>query len=162
MLIVSDIDIEQPSRFDPVKTLFIPMEEVLLSVDKVFIVELKPFMNEYQITFFVDDPAANSHAAQPLSRLAKKFKSTIRIINITKTEPPISPNPSRCYKWVYLEDLCQITAVGIDAELACFVLKDVIAEHYVMVGSQVNHEFSKDLIQRMPQICPLRDQLASC
>ncbi|MFS1860201.1 PTS fructose transporter subunit IIB [Vibrio lentus] len=37
VLIVSDIDIEQPSRFDPTKTVFIPMEEVLLSVDKVFI-----------------------------------------------------------------------------------------------------------------------------
>ncbi|MEZ8018448.1 PTS fructose transporter subunit IIB [Vibrio splendidus] len=37
VLIVSDIDIEQPSRFDTAKTVFIPMEEVLLSVDKVFI-----------------------------------------------------------------------------------------------------------------------------
>lgn len=37
VLIVSDIDIEQPNRFDPAKTVFIPMEEVLLSVDKVFI-----------------------------------------------------------------------------------------------------------------------------
>lgn len=37
VLIVSDINIEQPSRFDPAKTVLIPMEEVLLSVDRVFI-----------------------------------------------------------------------------------------------------------------------------
>ncbi len=37
VLIVYNIDIEQPSRFDAAKTVFIPMEEVLLSVDKVFI-----------------------------------------------------------------------------------------------------------------------------
>ncbi|KPL96654.1 MULTISPECIES: PTS fructose transporter subunit IIB [Vibrio] len=45
ILIVSDIDIEQPNRFDPAKTVLISMEEVLLSVEKVFIKhcrDLKP------------------------------------------------------------------------------------------------------------------------
>lgn len=118
-------------------------------------VELKLLMNEYQITFFVNDPAANSHVAQPLTRLAKKFKSTIRIINITQNRTAdLSKSVAMLQVGLLRGDLCQITAVGIDAELACFVLKDVIAEHYAMVGSQVNHEFSNDLIQRMPQICP--------
>jgi PTS system nitrogen regulatory IIA component len=39
---------------------------------------------EYQLTFFVDNVSASAHAAQPLCRLARKFKSAIRIINITQ------------------------------------------------------------------------------
>ncbi|MGU3846117.1 PTS sugar transporter subunit IIA, partial [Vibrio diabolicus] len=37
-------------------------------------------MNEYQITFFVDNANASAHLAQPLNRVAKKFKSTLHII----------------------------------------------------------------------------------
>ncbi|MFM2581349.1 PTS fructose transporter subunit IIB [Vibrio fortis] len=37
VLIVSDIEIEQPNRFDANKTVRIAMEDVLLSVEKVFI-----------------------------------------------------------------------------------------------------------------------------
>ncbi|KNH11934.1 PTS fructose transporter subunit IIB [Vibrio lentus] len=37
IMIVSDIDIEQPNRFDPAKTVLIPMEDVLLNVERVFI-----------------------------------------------------------------------------------------------------------------------------
>ncbi|QFT12139.1 PTS fructose transporter subunit IIB [Vibrio sp. THAF190c] len=37
VLIVSDIEIEQPNRFDADKTVRIAMEDVLLSVEKVFI-----------------------------------------------------------------------------------------------------------------------------
>lgn len=37
VLIVSDIEIEQPHRFDASKTVYIEMEDVLLNVEKVFI-----------------------------------------------------------------------------------------------------------------------------
>lgn len=36
VFIVSDIDIEQPERFDGMNTVHIPIEEVLLNVDNVF------------------------------------------------------------------------------------------------------------------------------
>lgn len=110
---------------------------------------------EYQLTFFVDNVSASAHAAQPLCRLARKFKSAIRIINITQGRTAdLSKSVALLQVGLLKGDLVQITAVGIDAELACFVLKDVIAEHYVLVGSQVNHEFSTDLMQRFPQISP--------
>ena len=73
-------------------------------------------MNEYQITFFVDDPTANSHVAQPLARLAKKFKSTIRIVNITQNRTAdLSKSVAMLQVGLLRGDLCQITAVGIDA-----------------------------------------------
>ncbi|WP_119468972.1 PTS fructose transporter subunit IIB [Vibrio cholerae] len=37
-LIVSDIDIEQPARFEGMKVVKLSIEEVLLNVDKVFLV----------------------------------------------------------------------------------------------------------------------------
>lgn len=112
-------------------------------------------LSEYQLTFFVDNAAASAHVAQPLYRLARKFKSSVRIINITQNRSSeLSKSVAILQAGLLQGDLCQITAVGIDAELACFVLKDVIAEHYVLVGSQVNNEFSTELTKRFPQISP--------
>lgn len=37
VLIVSDIEIEQPGRFEGTRKIQIPIEEVLLNVDKVFL-----------------------------------------------------------------------------------------------------------------------------
>lgn len=41
VLIVSDIDIEQASRFEGVKVVTLSIEEVLLNVDKVFLVHCR-------------------------------------------------------------------------------------------------------------------------
>lgn len=41
-------------------------------------------MHEFQVTFLVNDVNASVHVAQPLSRVARKFKSTLHIINITR------------------------------------------------------------------------------
>ncbi|CAE6918527.1 PTS system nitrogen regulatory IIA component [Vibrio sp. B1REV9] len=112
-------------------------------------------MNEYQITFFVDDTNASAHVAQPLYRVAKKFKSTLRIINITQNRTAeLTRSLAVLQVGLQQGDLCQITAIGIDAELACFVIKDIVAEHFTVVGSQINYEFSSQLATRLPQICP--------
>lgn len=110
-------------------------------------------MTEYQITFLVNDSSASAHATKPLCSLAKKFKSNIRIINITRNRSAdLTKSVALLQAGLVEGDLCQITAFGIDAELACFVLKDVISEHYALVGSNINYEFSNQLAQRLPQL----------
>ncbi|TFH92839.1 PTS fructose transporter subunit IIA [Vibrio ouci] len=112
-------------------------------------------MNEYQITFLVESSETTAHIAQPLRRLAKKFKSTIKIINITRNRSAdLTKAVAMLQVGLVQGDLCQITAIGMDAELACFVLKDVIADHYTLIGSQINYEFSSELAKRLPQLCP--------
>ncbi|MDA0149787.1 PTS sugar transporter subunit IIA [Vibrio sp. LaRot3] len=110
---------------------------------------------EYQLTFFVEDSSATSHVAQPLCRLARQFKSHLRIINITQSrDADLSKSVAMLQVALKQGDLVQITASGIDAELACFVLKDLVAEHYVLVGSQITYDFTPDLTARFPQISP--------
>nr|WP_086937579.1 PTS sugar transporter subunit IIA [Thaumasiovibrio occultus] len=112
-------------------------------------------MNEYQITFLVDDICGSAYVAQPLCRLAKKFKSTLQILNITQNRSAdLSRSSAMLTAGLLSGDLCQITAIGIDAELACFVIKDIIAEHFVLVGAQINTQFSSELAARLPQISP--------
>lgn len=112
-------------------------------------------MNEYQITFLVDDASNSAHIAQPLCRLAKKFKSSLHIINITQDRCAMLTKSSAMLR-VGLQqgDICQITAIGIDAELACFVLKDIIAEHFSLIGAHINYQFSSQLAKRLPQLSP--------
>ncbi|WP_117236377.1 PTS sugar transporter subunit IIA [Vibrio maerlii] len=110
---------------------------------------------EYQLTFFVEDTSATSFVAQPLCKLARQFKSQLQIINITQnSQADLSNSLAMLQVALKKGDLVQITATGIDAELACFVLKDLVVEHYVLVGSQITHEFSPELTQRFPQISP--------
>ena len=112
-------------------------------------------MNEYQITFFVDNANASAHVALPLNRVAKKFKSTLHIINVTQNRvAELTKSVAILQAGLQQGDLCQITAIGIDAELACFVIKDIIAEHFTVVGSHINYQFSSQLAERLPQICP--------
>ncbi|NIY82514.1 PTS sugar transporter subunit IIA [Vibrio hepatarius] len=112
-------------------------------------------MNEYQITFFVENTNASAHVVQPLNRVATKFKSTLHIVNITQNRvAELTKSVAIFQAGLRQGDLCQITAIGIDAELACFVIKDIIAEHFTVVGSNINYEFSSQLAERLPQICP--------
>lgn len=112
-------------------------------------------MNEYQITFLISNNNTRTHITKPLNRVIKKFKCTLHIINITSNRVA-QLNKSLAILQVGLQqnDLCQITAIGVDAELACFVIKDIIASYFTVVGSQINHKFSDQLIQRIPQLKP--------
>ncbi|TXY22148.1 PTS fructose transporter subunit IIA [Vibrio mimicus] len=112
-------------------------------------------MHEFQVTFLVNNVNASAHVAQPLSHVARKFKSTLHIINITRNRSAeLTKSLAVLQVGLQVSDLCQITAFGIDAELACFVIKDMLSDHYTVVGSKINYEFSSQLAERLPQICP--------
>jgi PTS system nitrogen regulatory IIA component len=112
-------------------------------------------INEYQITFFVDDVEGSAHVAKPLIHIAKKFKSSLQIINITRHRKADLSNSMSVLQVALQEgDICQISASGLDAELACFVIKDVLAGHFIVVGSKNNLGFSGKLAERLPQFCP--------
>jgi len=101
-------------------------------------------MNEYQITFFVNDASHARLIAVPISRLEKKFKSVISLINITRNQHVDLCKSIGVYQaGLQQGDLCQITAMGVDAELVCFVLKDLIEEHFVVVGANVHLSLSQ-------------------
>ncbi|MDG3085333.1 PTS sugar transporter subunit IIA [Vibrio hannami] len=110
-------------------------------------------MEEHQITFIVENIDASTYIALPLIRLAKKFKSTISIINITQNRSTELSKAISVYQAVFQRgDVCQITANGVDAELTCFVMKNLIAEYYVLVGSEISYRFSDSLSLRLPQL----------
>ena len=110
-------------------------------------------MNEYQISFLVDNTLSRSRIGKPLRYLAKKFKCSLRIINITQNRSaPLNNSMAVMQVGLIKGDLCQIAAIGIDAELACFVLKAVISEHYTVIGPQIAHHCSNDIGKRLPQL----------
>ncbi|MEL6091039.1 PTS sugar transporter subunit IIA [Plesiomonas shigelloides] len=112
-------------------------------------------MHEYQVTFLIGDMNASAHIARPLSRIARKFKSTLRIWNITRNRSAdLSHSLAVLQVGLQIGDLCQISAFGIDAELSCFVVKDILTDLFAVVGCKVNYEFSSYLAERFPQICP--------
>ncbi|NLS11660.1 PTS transporter subunit EIIA [Vibrio sp. SM6] len=117
-------------------------------------------MKEYQLTFIVADVAANARIAQPLRHLVKSFRSVLLLRNITR-DSTVSLAHSLALMQAGLRcgDFCQITARGIDAELACFVLKDVIADHYILVGAKINYQFCDDLATRVPALA-IKPQVA--
>ncbi|USD68321.1 PTS sugar transporter subunit IIA [Vibrio sp. SCSIO 43136] len=110
-------------------------------------------MFEYQITFIVADASANARLSPHLCKLARKFKSDLSILNLTRNRRASLSHSLAIMQAALVDgDLCQITAVGIDAELACFVLKDIIADHHTLIGSKVSYEFSSQLAQRVPAL----------
>ena len=112
-------------------------------------------MNEYQITFLVEDTNTSARILKPLHQLAKKFKSTLHIINITRNRiAELSKSLAMLQVGLVKGDLCQITVVGIDAELACFVIKNIIAENYRLIGANINYQFSNELAARLPELSP--------
>jgi nitrogen PTS system EIIA component len=110
-------------------------------------------MNEYQITFLVEDINASARVAKTLHRLTKKFKSTLCITNITRNrKAELSKSVAMLQVGLVKGDLCQIIVVGIDAELACFVIKNIISEHYRLIGAHINYQFSNQLADRLPEL----------
>lgn len=112
-------------------------------------------MREYQITFFVNDVNTSACIASSLIRLAKKFKSIIHIINITRNRyAQLNKSMAVLQAGLHPGDLCQITAIGIDAELACFVFKDIVSDDVSLISSNMNCGFSAELSAQFPHIHP--------
>jgi PTS system nitrogen regulatory IIA component len=112
-------------------------------------------MEEHQVTFYVDSPNVHGQIASPLSQLSKKFKSNIHIINISRhRSASLDKAFAPLQVGMQIGDVCQITAKGIDSELACFVIKNLIAEFYTVVGAPNNNTISLELHQRLAEISP--------
>lgn len=110
-------------------------------------------MDEYQVTFIVKDTDASARVVKPLYQLAKKFKSNLSIINITRNRQACLSNSLAILQVGLVKgDLCQLCTVGIDAELACFVLKNIISEHYRLIGANINYQFCNNLADRLPEL----------
>lgn len=110
-------------------------------------------MSEYQITFIVKDTEASARIVKPLHRLIKKFNSVLTIINISRNrQASLSNSLAILQVGLVKGDLCQIGVVGIDAELACFVIKNIIAEHYRIIGANTNYQFCNHLADRLPEL----------
>lgn len=113
-------------------------------------------MNEYQITFLVKDASTSACIAQPLFQLTKKFKSSFQIINITRNrKAQLDKSVAMLQAGLQQGDLCQITSEGFDAELASFVIKDMLTDFFTVIGAKVKDRFSTQLSNKVPQISPL-------
>ncbi|MGL4959509.1 MAG: HPr family phosphocarrier protein, partial [Plesiomonas sp.] len=100
-------------------------------------------MDEYQVTFLVSNVNASAHVAQSLCRVARKFKSSIHVINIAgNRRAELTRSLAVLQVALQAGDMCQITASGVDAELACFVIKAMLSDNFSVIGSKINHEFS--------------------
>lgn len=113
---------------------------------------------DYRITFFVKKQLLPPPMALQLVRLAKKFKNTIRIDNITKGRFSDISGSLCLFKVGLTEgDFCQLITTGIDAELANFVLTDLLANTFDFIASDKLWRFSSTLIEKHPQLIPACD-----
>ncbi|MGD8172815.1 PTS sugar transporter subunit IIA [Vibrio sp. TRT 21S02] len=108
-------------------------------------------MYEYQITFLVNNADRSVQLASALPPIVKKFKSTIHLINITQDRSGNLSKALGVFKAGMVEgDLCQITAIGVDAELACFVIKDLVADLYTVIGTDIYSVLSQHVKTPLP------------
>lgn len=113
---------------------------------------------DYRITFFVKKQGLPPQMALQLVRLAKKFKNTVRIDNITKGRfSPISGSISLFKVGLTEGDFCQLITTGMDAELANFVLTDLLATTFDFIASDKLWRFSNTLFDKYPQLIPACD-----
>jgi PTS system nitrogen regulatory IIA component len=112
-------------------------------------------MHEYQLTFQVSTNTEKAVVIHLLPALAKKFKSTLHIINITRNRiASLHESVAVLQAGLVKGDVCQISAIGIDAQLACFVIKNVIDKYYVPIASASDLGFSNELSKKVPQLGP--------
>lgn len=83
---------------------------------------------EHQVTFVVTDEQRLHTMAPVLAKVARKFSSSIKLVNVTRNRiQPLCQSLSVLSVAPRFHDCMQIVAKGIDAELACFVFKNAIA-----------------------------------
>ncbi|PNH83408.1 PTS sugar transporter subunit IIA [Vibrio diazotrophicus] len=110
-------------------------------------------MKEYQVTFYVSSDYPVSCFSSSFIRVARKFKSTIHVINFTNQRSvELCSSLSLLSIGMKNGDLCQLAAFGLDAELACFVLKDLIAALYAVVRKNTHLE-DEFLHHNVPFVC---------
>lgn len=108
---------------------------------------------ERRITFTIGAEGFAAWKLIRLKNLSSYFRSVIILQNITTTE---ASNTEHTLKVVSLgckeNDLCQLWIEGSDAELACMVLTDFIAEQFEIVNTfhKCKAHHSKSIIENHP------------
>jgi len=91
---------------------------------------------ERRITFVIGGEGFAAWKLTRLKILAGYFRSVIILQNITKTEASNTENTLKVMSLGCKEnDLCQLWIEGSDAELACMVLTDFIADQFEIVNT---------------------------
>lgn len=93
-------------------------------------------MIERRITFVLPEDGFSGWKVNRLKTLSGMFRSVVILHNLTCWD---SANIEHALKIFALagkqDDLCQLHIEGSDAELACMVLMDFVAEHFMLVNT---------------------------
>ncbi|MGF1905068.1 PTS sugar transporter subunit IIA [Aliivibrio salmonicida] len=113
---------------------------------------------DHRITFFVKESMLGPQISAQLTQLAKKFKCIVYIDNITRARcADISYSLGLLKVGLQKGDFCQLITVGIDAELANFVLTDLLSSTFNFVASDRLCHFSDSIVTQYPQLKPSCD-----
>ncbi|MFT6925142.1 MAG: PTS system nitrogen regulatory IIA component [Psychromonas sp.] len=108
---------------------------------------------ERRITFVIGDDGFAVWKLTRLKTLAGYFRSVIILQNITTTEASNSEHSLKVMSLGCKEnDLCQLWIEGSDAELACMVLTDFIADQFEIVNTshKRSENYSNSIIKNHP------------
>ncbi len=110
-------------------------------------------MIERRITFILPKDGFVSWKVNRLKTLGSMFRSVILLVNHTRE---VRANAEQTLQVMALggkeHDLCQLHIEGTDAELACMVLTDFIAEQFTLVNTahKSNAKTNIELIKQLP------------
>ncbi len=91
-------------------------------------------MIERRITFIIGDEGIPSWKLNLLKTLAGYFRAVVVMQNVTRLCQANAEQPVRIMSLGCMPgDLCQLLIEGSDAELACMVLTDFVAEQFLLV-----------------------------
>ncbi|MGF1717434.1 PTS sugar transporter subunit IIA [Photobacterium chitinilyticum] len=91
-------------------------------------------MIERRITFIIGDEGIPSWKLNQLKILAGYFRAVVVMQNVTRLCQANAEQPVRIMSLGCMPgDLCQLLIEGSDAELACMVLTDFVAEQFLLV-----------------------------
>ncbi len=93
-------------------------------------------MIERRITFVLPEDGFSGWKIHRLKTLSAMFRSVVILRNLTCWDSANVEQPLRILSLAgKQDDLCQLHIEGSDAELACMVLMDFIAEHFMLVNT---------------------------
>ncbi|MCY9869473.1 PTS sugar transporter subunit IIA [Vibrio barjaei] len=93
-------------------------------------------MIERRITFVLPEDGFSGWKINRLKTLSNMFRSVVILRNLTCWDSANIEHPLRILSLAgKQDDLCQLHIEGSDAELACMVLMDFIAEHFMLVNT---------------------------
>ncbi|MGF1758192.1 PTS sugar transporter subunit IIA [Photobacterium sagamiensis] len=91
-------------------------------------------MIERRITFIIGDEGIPAWKLNQLKTLAGYFRAVVVMQNVTRLRQANAEQPVRIMSLGCMPgDLCQLLVEGSDAELACMVLTDFLAEQFTLV-----------------------------